>query len=274
MPIGGCCCGGSPCCRTRLFRGSGLGVQSINVEFEIWGDAVSATADPGYFCPTGACPTLLHTWSTTLTYESVPTEADAPLTSSPETYHPVGFAIHRPSGWYAGASMEIGDFGYPVFNGNPDAQTGKFVFFRRADFGQQTPAEGVTPSIGACVFGWWFDDDYEYPDGVIDPFGHDTWHRYILRYDNVCFNTSPRRPAFTAWAGLPIEVTTPRARGMFFGDIAPTTCTPLLMQISGVVPRGGVSSSVLWPGVELAATSCGESISPNGGFYLRGTITE
>ena len=265
---------GDPCCRSRLFRGA-AGLQSINVEFEIWGDAVAGTADAGYYCPTGACPTLLHTWSTTLSYQSVPTAADEPLNVFDQTYHPVGSVIHRPSGWYIGSSMEIGDFGYTVFNGNPAGQTGKLVFFRRADFGQSPPDAAVTPRIGACVFGWSFDEDYRIPIDEV-PGMLPGWYRYSERYDRYCFNPGPRQPAFRSWLGR-YDLTSLNQfshRGMYFGDIVPTSCNPLLMQISGVVPRGGVLSAAYWPGVELVATSCGEPVSPNGGFYLRGTITE
>lgn len=267
---------GDPCCRSRLFRGAS-GIQSINVELEIWGDASAETLDgPSYRCPTGACPTLLHTWSMTLGYESVPMEADQPLNVVSQTYHSVGAVIHRPSGWYAGSSMEVGQFGYPVFNGNPLNQTGRFVFFRRADFGQLQPDATVTPDIGACVLGWWFDDDYRIPTLVDFPGQLASWYRYIVAYDKTCFKNTPRRSAFVSWLGSQDLTSLDQYahRGIYFGDIVPTTCSPLLMQVSGVVPRGQGSSSSLWPGVELASTSCGNSISPNGGFYLKGTITE
>lgn len=266
---------GDPCCRSRLFRGA-AGLQSINVEFEIWGDAVAGTADAGYFCPTGACPTLLHTWSTTLSLQSVPTEADQPLNVIDQTYHPIGSVIHRPSGWYIGSSMEIGDFGYPVFNGNPLHQTGKFVFFRRADFGQAPPDAAVTPQIGPCVFGWRFDEDYRIPTLVDFPGQLSSWYRYIFAYEKTCFKNTPRRAAFVSWLGSSDLTSFDQYahRGMYFGDIASISCNPLLMQVGGVIPRGGASSASLWPGVELAATSCGGAVSPNGGFYLRGTISE
>lgn len=263
----GCCCT-TACCVERIFRGdSSNSVNTLTVEFQLWGDTVEETS-PGsnVFCPTNDVATLLETSSPiTLTYETaVPEEYDQPINLNTGAAHPIGRILYRPAGWYVSGSMDVADLGDDVFPGT--GVTGRLVFAQLADFSVGTPTADDVPGVGSCVLAWVFDDEQQ---ATTDQEG---WDRYTVDFRRECSSSTP---AFTPWFGQrastsPIIET---YRGMWFGGGTATTCAPILMDSSGVSIN--TARTTLYPGATSYLLSNSSNISTlRGSIYQLATITE
>lgn len=264
---GGCCCD-TACCPDRIFRGdSSNSVNTLTVEFQLWGDTVEETS-PGsnVFCPTNDVATLLATSAEIeLTYEtSIPEEYDEPLNRNTGEAHPIGLVLYRPAGWYVSGSMDVADLGDNVFSGT--GLTGRLVFARRADFSVSSPTASDVPTALQCVLAWVFDEEQE---ATTDQEG---WDRFIPDFRRECSSSTP---AFTPWYGQRAS-TSPvieTFRGMWFGGGVASTCAPILMDSSGVSIN--TARTTLYPGATSYLLSNGSNVSTlRGSIYQLATITE
>lgn len=267
MGMGACCCT-TACCVDRIFRGdSSNAVNTLTVEFQLWGDTVEETS-PGsnVFCPTGDVATLLETSSPiTLTYAtSIPEAYDQPINLNTGAAHPIGRILYRPSGWYVSGSMDVADLGDNVFSGS--GVTGRLAFAQLADFTTGTPTAEDVPGIGSCCLMWVFDSEQQATSGQTG------WDRYTVDFRRQCFADTP---AFTPWFGQRASISPliETYRGMWFGGGTATTCAPILVESTGVSIN--TARTTLYPGATDYLLSNGSNVSTlRGSIYQLATITE
>ena len=265
--MGACCCT-TACCVDRIFRGdSSNAVNTLTVEFQLWGDTVEETS-PGsnVFCPTGDVATLLETSSPiTLTYAtSIPSQYDQPINLNTGAAHPIGRILYRPAGWYVSGSMDVADLGDNVFSGS--GVTGRLAFAQLADFSVGTPTVDDVPGVGSCCLMWVFDSEQQ---ATTDQAG---WDRYVADFRVECFSSTG---AFAPWYGQRAS-TSPLIetyRGMLFGGGVAASCAPILMNSSGVITN--TARTEYYPGATDYLLSNGSNVSTlRGSIYQLATITE